>query len=300
MRCRDIQQFASAMVDGELDAATALEFERHIGMCEDCRTRTESERLIKRELRRHLGGVRAPEALRSRIHDALGAASTPGPAGTDHDARRRRAQREKLAGLQLAARVAAAGAAGARWRARLGFVPYAVAAGLVLFFVFPRGWLHSRPMAGAGGARQATMGGTLFVSDVAGKHARSLPLEVDGPSPERVGHWFQGKVDFPVRPPVFSQVRADLLGGRVSWVRDQPAAHLYYDLRGRRVSVMIFTPPRRRLPLDGVPGLCVPGRTVYVGRSRGVNVAFVQQDKVAYALASDVPEQQVLGLATGF
>lgn len=188
----------------------------------------------------------------------------------------------------------------ARPRSRFAFVPYAVAAGLMLFFVFPRGWLGTRPITGASTARQASMGGPLFVSDVAGKHARSLPVEVNGPSPERVGHWFQGKVDFPVRPPVFSQVRADLVGGRISWVRDQPAAHLYYDFDGRRVSVLIFTPPRRRLPVDGIPGICVPGRTVYVGRSRGVNVAFVQHDKVAYALASDVPEQQVLGLAAGF
>jgi anti-sigma factor RsiW len=283
MRCRDVQQFASALVDGELDAATALEFERHVGMCEACRTRTESERLIKRELRRRLQPPRAPEALRRRIELAL----------EDVQAGRPVAPVPSLPPV-----IASSSAEPPPIRLRR-FVPFAAAAGLALFFASPGQWLGARDATGGSSSQEAAMGGPLFLSDVAGKHSLPLPVEVDGPNPERVAHWFEGKVAFPVRPPVFSQPMTKLVGGRISWVRNQPAAHLVYDFQGRRVSVLIFAPPRRRFPM-GIPGLCVPGRNVYVGHSRGVNVAFVQQDHIAYALASDVPEQMVLGLAAGF
>ena len=287
MRCREVQQFTSALVD---DAPTALELERHIAACGACRTRAESERLLKHELRRRLGTVEAPGSLRDRVHAALISAAAEDAAALAPT------QPVPFAPASVAPVATAARAATwSRWRVA---VPVALAAGLALFFVAPRAWL---PLGAPGPhqvARAAVLGGPLVLSDVVGRHVRSLPPEVTGPSVERVGNWFHGKVDFPVRPPVFQDSKASLVGGRISWVRDAPAAHLFYDLSGRRVSVMVFA-RGRRLPVDGIAGLCVPNRKVWVGRSRGINVALFERDRVAYAVASDLSEPQILGLASG-
>lgn len=299
MRCRDVQQFTSALVDGELDAPTAVEIEKHIASCSACRTRAESERLLKRELQRRLGTIEAPSGLRARVHAALVTAAA-------EEAASRSAQvtppvavvpTDAVAALTTAgASPTPAAATWAKWRAA---VPVAMAAGLALFFVAPRAWLSIGPSAGSRPTtEQASMlGGPLVLSDVVGRHVRSLPPEVSG-TPERVGNWFHGKVDFPVHPPVFREEAANLVGARISWVRDQPAAHLFYDIGGRRVSVIVFA-PGRRFPVDGIAGLCFPKRKVWVGRSHGINVALLERDRMAYALASDLSEPQVLGLASG-
>lgn len=302
MRCRDVQQFTSALVDGELDAPTALELEKHIAACEACRTRAESERLVKRELRRHLGSVAAPEGLRLRVQVALrqAAAQEAEAARMDDGPEPARPSTPTPVRPTPVPAVPIAAAAGrAAWMRLRSVVPAALAAGLVLFFIAPQRWISLDEGPRSGGVTGAALGGPLVLSDVVGRHVRSLPPEVQGPNPERVATWFQGKVDFPVRPPVFPEAPAGLVGGRVSWVRDAPAAHLFYDLEGRHVSVMVFA-RGRRLPVDGIAGLCVPNRKVWVGRSKGINVALLERDRVAYALASDLSEPQILRLVQGF
>ena len=39
------------------------------------------------------------------------------------------------------------------------------------------------------------------VDDVVKRHARELPMEVEGADPSVAASWFRGKVDFPVRVP---------------------------------------------------------------------------------------------------
>lgn len=300
MRCRDVQQFTSALLDGELDAPMALELEKHVATCEPCRTRAESERLVKQELRRRLGGVTAPSGLRDRVQAALRqAAAAEAAADRDPEVAAEVAELAPAQGLPVRP-IPVPAAAGApswsRWRAA---VPVALAAGLALFFVAPQRWITLGEGPRSAAVTGAALGGPLVLSDVVGRHVRTLPPEVEGPNPERVASWFHGKVDFPVRPPVFDEAPAGLVGGRVSWVRDAPAAHLFYDLDGRRVSVMVFA-RGRRLPVDGIAGLCVPNRKVWVGRSKGINVALLERDRVAYALASDMAESEIVRLAQGF
>lgn len=300
MRCRDVQQFTSALVDGELDAQAALDLEKHIATCEPCRTRAESERLVKQQLQRQFGAVTAPEGLRERLHAALERAAVLEQQDRDDvapdDASRQRPAAATPTAVRATPVPAAPAATWGRWRA---LVPTALAAGLTLFFLAPQRWISLGEGPSGAGVVNASLGGPLVLSDVAGRHAKNLPPEVPGPNADRVGNWFQGKVDFPVRPPVFREAPGGLVGGRVSWVRDEPAAHLFYDVEGRHVSVIVFA-RGRRLPVDGIAGLCVPNRKVWMGRANGINVALMERDRVAYAVASELSEPQILRLVSGF
>jgi len=62
---------AQAYFDGELDAAAAAAFERHVEHCAECRTTLEDHQRLRTALRADLASEQAPAALRARIGRAL-------------------------------------------------------------------------------------------------------------------------------------------------------------------------------------------------------------------------------------
>jgi anti-sigma factor (TIGR02949 family) len=128
------------------------------------------------------------------------------------------------------------------------------------------------------------------------RHQHNLPVEVVGPDGQRVSSWFRGKVDVPVQAPQWLPVGADLLGGRISNMRDRQAAHLIYNVRGQKVSVLVFDPSVLPAHLQG--GQRVRNHDVYFQRQAGYNVAVYRQGNVGYAITSDLPEPEMMQLVS--
>src|ERR1700688_480183 len=70
MLCPDSLR-VQAYFDGEADAVTAADIERHMERCEECRTLHRSLEQLRTALRRDLPHSRIPPALRARVMRAL-------------------------------------------------------------------------------------------------------------------------------------------------------------------------------------------------------------------------------------
>ncbi|MCA9536296.1 MAG: zf-HC2 domain-containing protein, partial [Myxococcales bacterium] len=71
MKCDLVQRHMGALVDGELDPATQIEFERHIEACADCQELVELDRVIRHELRARAQTTVTPSSLEERVRLAL-------------------------------------------------------------------------------------------------------------------------------------------------------------------------------------------------------------------------------------
>ncbi|MBL8604604.1 MAG: zf-HC2 domain-containing protein [Myxococcales bacterium] len=278
--CDEARRWTDAYLDGELDPSAAVHVEAHLAGCAGCKAELESVRSLKKVL----AGQReesAPTALRFRVLAALDAED-------EHVAREVSAQKRKRHGLGVALTGAALASVVLMQglRARQG-MPF-----------------------GADGARGPTpmMAGLLpVVEDVAQRHARELPSEVEASDPAQVAQWFRGKLDIPVRPVLFHGVPARLVGGRISNVRDHLAAALYYDVGGRRMTVFVYDagvlPQRALLNADNddvvLQRAMVQGRPVLVTSSHGYTVTLTEQQGVGYAIASDMPPQECARVLAG-
>ncbi len=163
--------------------------------------------------------------------------------------------------------------------------PLAAAAAFAFFLIWPVGPGVEEPMA-------------AVVDDVVQRHARELPMEVQGPDPQSAASWFRGKVDFPVRAPSLGLRNASFNGARLSNVRSHQAAHMLYNVDGHRVSVMIFNP--ERTIFSGGEHVEVGQRDVLVGQRNGYNVAIFLEGGMAYAVSSDLPKRRLLELVRAF
>lgn len=142
----------------------------------------------------------------------------------------------------------------------------------------------------------ASAGQHQVVDFVAKQHARSLPLEVSGPDANNVASWFRGKVDFAVQPPLFNSEQVKLVGGRLSNVGTQQAAYLFYEHNGRPLTVVVYD-GQTHTPVGGIPHQA-GNRAVYVGQSRGYNVAMWNQGGVSYAVSSELDQNDMIRLVS--
>jgi anti-sigma factor (TIGR02949 family) len=272
--CRVVRRHVDAHVDGELDAATQVEFDSHLASCPHCRDEAALTRMVKAETKRALGGVQAPEALRRRLLAALAEAPPPGsPRPREQDDPPRAEPGASLARPRRAYRVAAR------------YVVPAAAAAAVLAALASR----------SGESPREVVVEPLF-EDVVRRHSSEYPVEVRGTVPE-VSRWFRGKLDFQARPVVFdADPQAQLVGGRLSNIREQEAATFYYDVRGHRVTVVVFEPPRDPMA-QGAERVQVGGRELFYRQVRGYTVPFVERDGLTYAFTGDLDPQSMIQLA---
>jgi anti-sigma factor RsiW len=121
-------------------------------------------------------------------------------------------------------------------------------------------------------------------------HRSNLPIEITGPDAEMIREWFADKVDFPVRLPTFDEsLNANVLGGRLSHVDNQRAAHVLYEVDGAKVSILLFethsdlrVPRRRPNSINFEP---------FQGTRQGYNVALFESNGVTYAITTELPHQ---------
>jgi anti-sigma factor RsiW len=161
------------------------------------------------------------------------------------------------------------------------------------------GWLR---MSAAAVAVVAVGGGAVvmlrppsrkpYLDDAAARHARQLPMEIeikDG-APEQMEAWFGGKLDHRVAIPRLPN--ATVTGGRLSNVKDRPAAYIRYETASgrspspRRVGLFVYGDADGEVEAPDLP-------VVAVDQSRGYNVAIWRDGEIVYQLVSDLEEEDI-------
>jgi anti-sigma factor RsiW len=203
-------------VDGELDAARAADFERHLLSCPECVASLEAQETLRSSIQRAGLYERAPVVVRRRLAAELG---VPAPAPAVRTFPERSASWRWLA---VAATILLVGALG--WRLIPG--------------------LHDSSTD------------TTYASEIVDAHLRSLQpghlQDVVSTDQHTVKPWFDGRLDF--APPVhdFAGEGFPLQGGRLDVVRGRAVAVLVYGRRKHIVNVFIWpTNERASAPQSG-------------------------------------------------
>ena len=202
-----------AYFDGEADAVTAVDIERHMERCDECRTLREGLVQLRAVLRQDLPHAQIPPALRARVMRALDEESTI-------DARQPRARPS--------------------WRTRpfwmgatSGLGMAAVAATLAFMLLSPQ--LK-----------------TPVVDELLDAHVNSLMsthlIDVVSTDKHTVKPWFAGHTDISPLVADFEPQGYKLVGGRVDYLEHQRAAVVVYRHGAHVINVFTWAVTRPSLP----------------------------------------------------
>src|SRR5438270_960686 len=135
--------------------------------------------------------------------------------------------------------------------------------------------------------RQRTLEKQL-ISQLVDQHVATLasanPVDVISTDAHTVKPWFQGKVPFSVDVPDLHDTQFTLVGGKLAYFEQNPAAQLIFAVRQHRISVFIFRES---------------GQTAWLGqqtspvRSTGFETQSWTEDGIRYVAISDVNPQDV-------
>jgi anti-sigma factor RsiW len=213
MQCSDALR-AQAYFDGEADAVTAADIERHMEYCAACRTLHRGLEELRTALRRDLPHIPIPPALRARVMRALDEESSI-------DAPRRRAR------PTLRTRPFWMGATSG------GLGMAAVAATLAFLLLSP----------------QLT---TPVVDELLNAHVNSLLsthlIDVVSTDKHTVKPWFAGHTDVSPLVADFEPQGYTLVGGRVDYLEHQRAAVVVYRHGAHVINVFSWAAAQRSLP----------------------------------------------------
>jgi anti-sigma factor (TIGR02949 family) len=204
-----------AYFDGEIDAVSAADIERHAEHCAECRALLQDLEQTRTAIRRDLTHGRAPPELRARIMRALDqetAVKTPRPNGWGRSTWRTRPF----------------------WAGALGGIgSAAVAATLAFVLLSPA---RTNPV----------------LDDLVAAHLRSLMpshlIDVVSTDQHTVKPWFAGHTD--VSPVVadFAQQGYRLMGGRADYLDHQRSAVVVYQHGPHVINVFSWAARQRALP----------------------------------------------------
>ncbi len=278
--CRVVRRHVGAFVDGELDPATQIDFERHIESCASCQERLTFEDTFRVMVRESVDEVVLPEGFGERLSNLL---------SEEDISRGDEAEAPLVRVLPLRGRQVVPVAAAA---------VLALAAGIGFDRVGQQADDH---------VCAATI--PLF-EDVVRLHSSELPPDVadvpravrrvgqDGQDHGRlqrsVARYFRGKVEFPVRPAEFDDREVSLVGARLENIRDRRAAALYYDVRGRRMTLVVVDSP---VVTPNVAKVRFGNREVFYQNVRGYTVPVRRHAGLTYVFTGDLDRQSLLQLA---
>lgn len=267
--CRVVKRHVDALVDGELDSSAQIDFERHLSGCVICREHAMFAQSMKRATKATLGGVKAPEHLRLRVLTALDSAP-------------------RRVSVIPATAAPARAPAPPRHDSRLARYALPAAAVAVVALGFATQTDESQETVSLQAASVPVF------EDVVRRHEREHPPEVSG-SPSQMASWFQRKLEFPARPVDFGRSDAQLIGARLSNVRERDAAAFYYRVHGHRVTVMVFEPPPDTF--RGAEHVRMDGQDLYYRTVHGYTVPMMQMGGLTYAFTSDLDRDAMFHLA---
>lgn len=259
MSCRLVRRHLGALVDGELDPTTQVEFERHLEACVGCQEHLAFEASFRQQTREALDGVTAPEHLWGRALNRLDEID---------DARADAISPARVRPMQ--------------WRQ-----VWPIAAAAVALLVL--GGVVGLPDSAT--YRGASMG---MLQDVVNLHSQGLPSDVPADQPQEVARYFRGKTPFPVRPAQFEGQGVKLVGARYIQVGAKPAAALYYVQGGRRVTLLVFQDSRL---VDSAQRIHVGGRELYYYNVGNRVVTIRQQGGLNYAFFGELERPMLFQLA---
>ena len=202
MSCELTQSILHGYLDGELDAARAADFERHLISCAECVTALEAQENLRSSFQRAALYERAPAALRQKVQAELGA--------------RTRSSVTPIRNPDP-------------WRW------LAIAATLLL--AISLGWRLLPGVRGTGG--QTAIASAIVDAHLRSLQPGHLE-DVQSTDQHTVKPWFDGKIDF--APPVhdFVDQGFPLQGGRLDVVQGRNVAVLIYARRKHLINVFVW------------------------------------------------------------
>ena len=260
MKCVSLRRHLGSFVDGELDPATQIEFERHLDGCPRCQEHLAFERSFRAQTKAALGGARAPDHLWSRTLDRL-----------DEVDEERSARPSLLEVRPL------------KWKQTW---PIAAAAAVLLVLGIVVGLPETSNYKSAG------LG---LLDEAVELHTRKLPSDVNVKAPQEISSYFHGKTPFPVRPARFDEPALELVGARYTFVDDRPAAALYYDDGRSRVTLLVLEDAPEMV--EGAQQMEVGGRAVYYQNVGGYIVPIRRHAGLVYAFFGDLEQPALFRLA---
>jgi anti-sigma factor RsiW len=211
--CSGTQRLLDAYMDNELDLPGALEVEEHLARCPVCAAEERDLRDLQETARAHLTRYPMPPELEARLFAVL---------RTEEPVASAAVERVSAAAQRSARPVRRAW----KWAA---LAPAAAAAAL-LMVAAPRIW--PRPS-------EATVEDAVI-----GAHVRSLLAnhltDVASSDQHTVKPWFQGKLDYSVSVTDWASEGFPLVGGRLDYVEDTPAAALVYRRAQHVINLFVW------------------------------------------------------------
>jgi anti-sigma factor RsiW len=274
--CRDRARMIGSYLDGELEAATMIELDEHIGGCDTCREEAHLLRAMRGSLKRVVR-TSAPVGLRERMATAMAAEKVREDVRADADAE----------ALGVKAPVVSMSS----WRT---MVPLATAAALALMWgAATRG---SNPMGNTNETRAGF--GDDLLADFMAEVTHPLPVEVNDAESVRN---LERYVGVPVRPSSFERAGAHLVGARILPLHAQRGAMLQYVVGTgadqRRVSVLVYDAEKIQIGDANLVPRPMGTAEVRVGREKGYSVAAAQRAGVGYIVAGDLDPDRSAQLA---
>ncbi|MGH9521253.1 MAG: anti-sigma factor family protein [Terriglobales bacterium] len=128
--------------------------------------------------------------------------------------------------------------------------------------------------------------GKAAVAQLVDQHVTTLasdhPVDVLSTDSHTVKPWFGGKVPFSVDLPNLAGTQFELIGGRVVYMQQAPAAQIIFAIRKHRISVFMFRDSAAFTANDSAPV-----------RRAGFNTQTWVEDGIRYFAISDVDSQDI-------
>lgn len=143
-------------------------------------------------------------------------------------------------------------------------------------------------MVFAGIAWQSTAQREQIVAQLVDQHVETLasdhPVDVISTDQHTVKPWFSGKVPFSVDIPPLTGTQFELVGGRVAYLQQAPAAQLIFGVRKHRISVFLLRDQGKARLL---------GNETSPVRRTGFNTQTWVEDGIRYFAISDVNGEDI-------